>query len=174
MQDNLKKIKVSRTFGKALICTVFFFFAGCGSKDTEENGVEEIVLTDEDAAEEEAGQDEASESNGKEQINTVEQTVFVYVCGAVESPGVYELRADARVFEAISSAGGITEEAAPDAVNQARVIVDGEQILCADSGRSGITVNRGWRNNSNQGYGKSKSKHKYSWKRGAYDSDRDR
>ena len=128
MQDNLKKIKVSRTFGKALIFIVFFFFAGCGSKDAEENGVEEIVLADDDAAEEEAGQDEASENNGEEQTDTAAQTVFVYVCGAVESPGVYELRADARVFEAISSAGGITEEAAPDAVNQARVIVDGEQI----------------------------------------------
>ena len=128
MQDKMKKGKVSRTFGKALIFIVFFFFAGCGSKDAEENGVEEIVLADDDAAEEEAGQDEASENNGEEQTDTAAQTVFVYVCGAVESPGVYELRADARVFEAISSAGGITEEAAPDAVNQARVIVDGEQI----------------------------------------------
>ena len=128
MQDKMKKGKVSRTFGKALIFIVFFFFAGCGSKDAEENGVEEIVLANDDAAEEEAGQDEASENNGEEQTDTAAQTVFVYVCGAVESPGVYELRADARVFEAISSAGGITEEAAPDAVNQARVIVDGEQI----------------------------------------------
>ena len=128
MQDKMKKGKVSRTFGKALIFIVFFFFAGCGSKDAEENGVEEIVLADDDAAEEEAGQDEASENNGEEQTDTAAQTVFVYVCGAVESPGVYELRADARVFEAISSAGGITEEAAPDALNQARLIVDGEQI----------------------------------------------
>lgn len=128
MQDKLKKVKVSRTFGKALIFIVFFFFAGCGSRGSEENGVEEIVLTDEDAAEEPEGKDKASENNGEEQTNTADQTVFVYVCGAVESPGVYELRADARVFEAISLAGGITEEAAPDAVNQARVIVDGEQI----------------------------------------------
>ena len=48
MQDNLKKIKLSRTFGKALIFIVFFFFAGCGSADTEENGVEEITLTEGD------------------------------------------------------------------------------------------------------------------------------
>ena len=45
MQDNLKKIKLSRTFGKALLFIVFFFFAGCGSADTEEKGVEEITLT---------------------------------------------------------------------------------------------------------------------------------
>ena len=150
MQDNLKKIKLSRTFGKALIFIVFFFFAGCGSADTEENGVEEITLTDEET-EEAAENAETSENNGKEQINTVEQTVFVYVCGAVESPGVYELRADARVFEAISSAGGITEDAAPDAVNQARVIADGEQIYVPtveeaasqQTGVGGTTVTKG-------------------------------
>ena len=127
MQDKMKKGKVSRTFGKALIFIVFFFFAGCGSADTEENGIEEITLTDE-GTEETAEKDETSENNGEEQADAAKQTVFVYVCGEVRSPGVYELRADARVFEAISSAGGITEEAAPDAVNQARVIVDGEQI----------------------------------------------
>ena len=77
--------------------------------------------------------------------------MFVYVCGAVESPGVYELRADARVIEAISSAGGITEDAAPDAVNQARVIADGEQIYVPtveeaasqQTGVGGTTVTKG-------------------------------
>ena len=150
MQDNLKKIKLSRTFGKALIFIVFFFFAGCGSADTEENGVEEITLTDEET-EEAAENAETSENNGGEQADTAGQTVFVHVCGAVESPGVYELRADARVFEAISSAGGITEDAAPDAVNQARVIADGEQIYVPtveeaasqQTGVGGTTVTKG-------------------------------
>ena len=46
----------------------------------------------------------------------------------MNTPGVYELKKDARVFEAIRSAGGMTEEAAADAVNQARPVSDGEQI----------------------------------------------
>ena len=153
MQDSLKKIKLSRTFGKALIFIVFFFFAGCGSADTEENGIEEITLTDE-GTEETAEKDETSENNGEEQADAAEQTVFVYVCGEVRSPGVYELRADARVFEAISSAGGITEDAAPDAVNQARVIADGEQIYVPtveeaasqETGVGGTTVTKGTEN----------------------------
>ena len=126
MQD--KKIKISRTFGKALIFTVFFFLAGCGGTDTEENGVEEFVLTDEDESADTEEKDEVSEDGGERAADTEEATVFVYVCGAVKFPGVYELKADARVFEAIRSAGGITEEAAPDAVNQARIVADGEQI----------------------------------------------
>ena len=32
----------------------------------------------------------------------------MYVCGAVNAPGVYELEKDARVFEAIGLAGGMT------------------------------------------------------------------
>ena len=55
-------------------------------------------------------------------------TVFVYVCGAVNTPGVYEVDRDARVFEALESAGGMTPEASADAVNLARAVVDGEQI----------------------------------------------
>ncbi|MFR7977325.1 MAG: SLBB domain-containing protein [[Ruminococcus] torques] len=54
--------------------------------------------------------------------------VFVYVCGEVQASGVYELEQDSRVFEAIAKAGGLTENAAAEAVNQARVVVDGEQI----------------------------------------------
>ena len=52
----------------------------------------------------------------------------IAVCGEVQASGVYELEQDSRVFEAIAKAGGLTENAAAEAVNQARVVVDGEQI----------------------------------------------
>lgn len=55
-------------------------------------------------------------------------TVFVFVSGAVLNPGVYELPSDARVNDAIEKAGGFTDEAAPDAVNLARLLQDGEHI----------------------------------------------
>lgn len=57
-----------------------------------------------------------------------ESKVVVYVCGAVKAPGVYELASDARVYEAISSAGGVRDDAAAEALNQARVVTDGERI----------------------------------------------
>ncbi|CUX47677.1 helix-hairpin-helix domain-containing protein [Clostridium sp. C105KSO13] len=55
-------------------------------------------------------------------------TVFVYVCGAVHTPGVYELDSDSRVYEALARAGGVTKAAAGEALNQARVVTDGERI----------------------------------------------
>ena len=54
--------------------------------------------------------------------------IWVYVCGAVHKPGVYELPQGSRVFEAIALAGGLTDEADPRALNQAAMLTDGEQI----------------------------------------------
>lgn len=128
MQDKLKKRKTAQIITAAFIILILFFLSGCGSSDTEEKGIEEIALTDGTLDEETQEQEEASEKSGAEKAEAAKTTVFVYVCGAVKSPGVYELQTDARVFEAISAAGGVTEEAAPDAVNQARTVADGEQI----------------------------------------------
>ena len=54
--------------------------------------------------------------------------IYVYICGAVEHPGVVKVTDGARVYEAIEAAGGLTEEAADCAVNQAAVLEDGQQI----------------------------------------------
>lgn len=54
--------------------------------------------------------------------------IYVYVCGAVKEAGVYELRNGSRVYDGIRAAGGLTEEAAGDTVNQARKLLDEEQI----------------------------------------------
>lgn len=54
--------------------------------------------------------------------------IFVYVCGAVNAPGVYELDQGSRVYEAIAMAGGLSKEAAGETLNQASVARDGERI----------------------------------------------
>lgn len=52
----------------------------------------------------------------------------VYVCGAVEAPGVYHLPEGARVYEAIALAGGLRENADPEAQNQAEILTDGQML----------------------------------------------
>ncbi len=54
--------------------------------------------------------------------------VGVYVCGAVEAPGVVELPEGARVADAIAAAGGLRADADTRLLNQARRVADGEQI----------------------------------------------
>jgi len=52
----------------------------------------------------------------------------VYICGAVEQPGVYALVEGSRIFEVIAAAGGLTEEADDTFVNQAEIITDGMMV----------------------------------------------
>lgn len=57
-----------------------------------------------------------------------EKLIFVDVCGAVKAPGVYEIPVDSRAFLAIEMAGGMLPEAAGEAVNQAALLMDGQQL----------------------------------------------
>lgn len=73
-------------------------------------------------------QPDASEGTVPEEPVVV-TTVVVHVGGAVVEPGVRELPEGSRVQDAINAAGGLAEGAAPDALNLARVLTDGEQVV---------------------------------------------
>ena len=55
--------------------------------------------------------------------------IYVHVGGAVAAPGVYAVPEGSRVDDAVAAAGGLAADAAPDGVNRARVVVDGEQVV---------------------------------------------
>jgi len=107
----IKKIEYCRLFFVGVI--VSFLLVGCGkvkytylSEETETTIQldEEITVDDEN------------------------KLVPVYVCGAVVSPGVYYISADAIKEAAIDAAGGFTEDASLTAVNLASDVISGEQI----------------------------------------------
>jgi competence protein ComEA len=56
-------------------------------------------------------------------------SVVVHVAGAVREPGVYRMRADARVDDAVGRAGGATGKADLSQVNLAAKVEDGRQVL---------------------------------------------
>jgi len=55
--------------------------------------------------------------------------MVVHVAGEVRDPGVYELAAGSRVTDAVERAGGPTGSAAPDAINLAAKLADGQQVI---------------------------------------------
>ena len=65
---------------------------------------------------------------GQTDTDVEEQACFVYVCGAVKHPGVFELPQGSRVYEAIALAGGFCKNAYEKGINQAAQITDGEMI----------------------------------------------
>ncbi|MDQ0403727.1 competence protein ComEA [Streptomyces sp. DSM 40167] len=55
--------------------------------------------------------------------------IVVDVGGKVRKPGVHRLPAGSRVADALRAAGGVRDGAKTDGLNQARFLVDGEQVV---------------------------------------------
>lgn len=152
MSENRRRKKFVAVLAAVLLAQACFLLAGCEAGGKPEDGLEELEVSSGGENAGEPGEDsggKAAEKSGEDSEvaasgdsggdsgqaagdssgnGSGEGNVYVYVCGAVNAPGVYELKEGARVFEAIQLAGGLTEAAAADAVNQARIVTDGEQI----------------------------------------------
>lgn len=105
-------------------------FSGCGREEAD-------VFIQEEESEESDSEEQFNESSdealleitGEPEVSVLEETViYVDVCGAVLNPGVYELDAGSRVFQAIEAAGGFLPEACVSLVNQAQTVSDEQQI----------------------------------------------
>ena len=101
----------------------FLCVCGCGREQT-------VYL--EPAAETE----EVRETEQEERKPEDAADCYVYVCGAVVNPGVYRLPEKSRVYEALELAGGVTDEAGIDAVNQAEYITDGQMLRIPTAGEA--------------------------------------
>lgn len=108
-------------------CMLSFFQTGCGgSQDTYLEIADTIEGTEKNGQTETADTidyEEETDSSGE-----AEQYCYVYVCGEVKSPGVYMLKAQSRIYEAVALAGGMTDEADEESVNQAEFVSDGMMI----------------------------------------------
>lgn len=108
-------------FGTLLCILLFLSFVGC-QKSTAE-------FVNSQSASVDFGMETESKTSEDSVLLPMEpKDIYVYVCGAVLSPGVYAIPEGSRVCDLFQQAGGLTEEAARDYWNQARILVDGEMI----------------------------------------------
>ncbi len=84
-----------------------------------------------------------------DEADSVSEHICVHVCGAVLTPGVYELPFGSRIYEALNLAGGFDEQADRDAVNLVELLADGQQVRIpfmgetnAEEGSGLIDINR--------------------------------
>lgn len=113
------------------ICMTMFL-TGCVGKD------EALVLIPSEESEEltalEAAEQAAEISHADVTLAETKstegkpRTVYVYVCGAVQSPGVVEVPEGSRAQKALELAGGMTPEADAFYVNLAEVVTDGQKL----------------------------------------------
>ncbi|MDA5559382.1 helix-hairpin-helix domain-containing protein [Exiguobacterium sp. MMG028] len=111
---------------QVIIGVVVVLFLGVGylfySKEPEERVVDEFVVESEEVVPDE----------------TVERLeIVVYVTGAVESPNVYTVPEGARVGDVLSLAV-LTDEADPEQLNLAQLLVDGVKIIVPKKGEAPI------------------------------------
>lgn len=59
----------------------------------------------------------------------IEVTMYVDISGAVNKPGIYSVDSETRLYEVIELAGGLTNDADIDSINQAEFVEDGQKIL---------------------------------------------
>lgn len=85
-------------------------------------------MEEEETAGADSKDNEQSSDSEKESEDSVKASIYVYVCGQIQKPGVYTLPEGSRVCDVFELAGGVTEETATDYWNQARVLTDGEMI----------------------------------------------
>ncbi len=115
--------RISYFYGTLLIAVFLCFgLAGCADKA--------ITFEPTDDFEEFTGD---VPYDAEYEADAEEQTIYVYVCGFVKNAGVYELEMGSRVFDALSMAGGLTDDACTDYVNLAREATDGEMIYFPSS-----------------------------------------
>ena len=78
--------------------------------------------------------------NKKEERNTIDnkityteeikdEDIYVDVKGSVLNPGVYKLKSDSRVTDAIKASGGITKDANTRFINLSKKLLDGDVIV---------------------------------------------
>lgn len=130
----MQKYKCFFTKMTGCLMLTVLLLCGCAGKNDLE-----IVTGSEEAAQEVSGQAEPLQESGVQETGgsepaqisgTAEEApIYVQVTGAVKQPGVYELPKGARVFEAIEKAGGMTEDAKAESINQALEVSDGDMIV---------------------------------------------
>ena len=137
MEDHKKKILTAAAF----LIAAGLVFGLTGS--IEKNSSADSLEISQDApggsgGNREPGEKAEDENNSVPEKNTPEDRrdvensekscIYVYICGEVINPGVYELSEDSRIYEAVDATGGFTENAARECVNLASKVSDGMQI----------------------------------------------
>ena len=105
-----------------VVITALLLFGGNGKNN-------EIVVEQTGEMETELMEEEIDTETGNEELQSMASKLVVDISGCVKNPGVYEFEDGTRLHDVIQQAGGLTEEADIDAINQAELVTDGQKIL---------------------------------------------
>lgn len=130
VKAHISNVKTPVLVGVASIALVVLLVAGYGliSFLSSDGLTIEKVNTEQSKVAEET-KAATSDTDSYSEKHSAQLGLVVHVSGAVKNPGIHELKEGARVGDAVEAAGGFTKDAASDALNLARLLLDGEQII---------------------------------------------
>ena len=126
-----------RGLAAALLFVSFFIQTGCSrQEELYLTGVEQAVQMKETVPESESvKQSEGLDAETEQLSEQLSEQVkgYVFVGGAVCEPGVYPIHEGMRVYEAVALAGGFSEDADEEWLNQAEYVSDGQKLYVYSS-----------------------------------------
>lgn len=118
-----------------ILAGVFYFLHNSSRKDSTEYYYSESDSPDPAIGESPQGT-EILHADYTGNTECTPETVCVYVCGDVCSPGVYYCESGSRIADAVRMAGGMNDDACPEALNLAQQVKDGQKIYVPREGET--------------------------------------
>jgi competence protein ComEA len=118
--------------GIAVVAGVIWYRIGIGGASAGESGDAPAAVSTS------APSTTLAESTATDGVNGKDRsaTIAVHVAGAVNHPGVVELRTGARVIDAVEAVGGALGDGDLDRLNLAAKVTDGQRVYVAKVGQS--------------------------------------
>lgn len=132
LKSNWDKIKIIATITFIILAgtvySVSTMIKGGKADDRIELVVTDSVISTSDEAD---SHFDSSDDSTKDDSNT---DIYVHICGAVINPGVYQVPAGTRVYQALELAGGSSDDAYLSGINLADKLADGQKVYIPSEG----------------------------------------
>ena len=134
LKSNWDKIKIIATITFIIIAGTVYsvsrMIKGGKADDRIELVVTDSVISTSDEAD---SHFDSSDDSTKDDSNT---DIYVHICGAVINPGVYQVPAGTRVYQALELAGGSSDDAYLSGINLADKLADGQKVYIPAEGEN--------------------------------------
>ena len=134
LKSNWDKIKIIATITFIILAgtvySVSTMIKGGKADDRIELVVTDSVISTSDEAD---SHFDSSDDSTKDDSNT---DIYVHICGAVINPGVYQVPAGTRVYQALELAGGSSNDAYLSGINLADKLADGQKVYIPAEGEN--------------------------------------
>ena len=134
LKSNWDKIKIIATITFIILAGTVYSVSTMIKGGKADDRIELVVTDSVISTSDEAGSHfDSSDDSTKDDSNT---DIYVHICGAVINPGVYQVPAGTRVYQALELAAGSSDDAYLSGINLADKLADGQKVYIPSEGEN--------------------------------------